>query len=132
MIGLDTNILLRAMLNDHPTQSPAARDVLDNLTADRPAYVGIPAILEVFWVLRSRYRVPREAVCDALDHLLETDNVHVESAEAVTSAILAYRQNASGFLDTLLAERNMLAGCESTYTFDQGAANAIPSMELLA
>lgn len=36
MIGLDTNILLRLVLQDHPIEGPKARQLVATLDADKP------------------------------------------------------------------------------------------------
>ena len=41
MIGLDTNILLRATTQDDPLQSPKARKIIKALSSDRPGYVNL-------------------------------------------------------------------------------------------
>lgn len=129
--GLDANVLLRAVLNDHPEQSVVARDLLASLNEERRAYVGVSAVLETFWVLRSRYKVPRESLCGMIRGLLTIRNLDVESSDAVAQAIAMYSKGRAEFADALLAERNAQAGCGQTYTFDRDAARAINSMTLL-
>lgn len=129
--GLDANVLLRALLNDHPQQSVAARDLLASLGDEREGYIGIPAVLETFWVLRSRYQVPREALYETIRGLLTIKHLEVESSDAVAQAITMYRKGRAEFADALLAERNAEAGCGHTYTFDRDAATAMTSMTLL-
>lgn len=130
--GVDAHVLLRVMLNDHPRQSVLARDFLSGLGEERRGYVGISAVLEIFWVLRSRYQVPRQTLCEMMRHLLSIKFVEVESSEAIAQALSVYQKKRADFPDALLAQRNMEAGCQSTYTFDQDAAKAIPSMALLS
>lgn len=130
--GLDANVLLRALLNDHPQQSKLAQELLAGLGQDRRGYVGVPAVLETFWVLRSRYRIPRQALYRMMRLLLSIKHVEVESSEAVAQALAAFQKKRADFADALLAHRNEEAGCELTYTFDRGAAKAVPAMELLS
>lgn len=130
-LGIDANVLLRALLNDHPHQSVAARDLLASLGEERRGYVGISALLEIFWVLRSRYRVPRQALYETMRELLTIKYLDIESSDAVAQALSMYQKRRAEFEDALLAERNVEAGCGFTYTFDRDAAKAIPSMELL-
>lgn len=130
--GIDANVILRALLNDHPSQSTIARELLGSLGEERRAYLGIPALLEVFWVLRSRNRVPREELCDTMRRLLMTNHLDIESSDAVVRALAHYEKRRADFQDALLAERNVEAGYDVTHTFDKIAARRIPSMELLA
>jgi predicted nucleic-acid-binding protein len=131
-LGIDANVLLRALLNDDPGQSALARDLLASFTEERRGYLGISAVLEIFWVLRSRYRVPRDAIHETMRELLMTRYLDVESSEAVAQALSMYQKRRAEFEDALLGARNVEAGCDLTYTFDRGAASALPSMDLLA
>ena len=131
-VGLDANILLRVLLNDDPGHSAIARKFLDELDGNHRGYVGISAVLETFWVLRSRYKVPRDILYETLRELLTLENVDVEDAKPVAQALAMYAKGNMDFQDALLAERNLEAGCNSTFTFDQKAVRAIPSMELLS
>ncbi|MBX3579727.1 MAG: type II toxin-antitoxin system VapC family toxin [Rhizobiaceae bacterium] len=130
--GVDANILLRALLNDHPQQSGMARHLLAGLGEGRRGHIAISAVLEVFWVLRSRYRVPRQALYEMMRRLLMTRHLEVESSEAVVRALAHYREGRADFQDALLVERNVEAGCDLTCTFDREAARRLPKMELLA
>lgn len=129
--GIDANVLLRALLNDHPSQSEIAHDLLASLDEERRGYVGISAVLEVFWVLRSRYRVPRQPLCETMRELLMIKYLDIESSAAVVQALAMYQKGRVHFEDALLAERNVEADCGFTYTFDRAASKAASSMELL-
>lgn len=130
-IGIDASVFLRALLNDHPRQSITARNLLDSLDEERRGYLGLSAFLETFWVLRSRYRVPRQELHETMRELLMTKHLDVESSDAVAQALSMFHKRQAEFQDALLAERNIEAGCDFTYTFDRDASKAIPSMELL-
>jgi len=131
-LGIDANILLRALLDDSTEQSALARAFLGQLETDRSGYVGVTALLEVFWVLNRRNKVPRERVAAAFDQLLTLENVEFEDFDCVRRAIAAYADDGVDFPDALLAERNLQEGCIATMTFDGKAVHRIPSMELLS
>ena len=130
-LGIDANVLLRALLNDDPKQSALARDLLSCLGEERRGYLGISAVLEIFWVLRSRYRVPREVIHETMRELLAIRYLDVESSGAVAQALSMYRKRRAEFEDALLGERNVEAGCDFNYTFDRDASNAVQSMQIL-
>lgn len=131
-VGLDATIFLRALLNDDPQQSSIARELLASLGEERRGYLGISALLEIFWVLRSRYRVPRQALYETVRELLMTRHLDVESSDAVAQALAQYQRGRADFEGALIAGRNVEAGCSFTYTFDKTTASRVPSMELLA
>lgn len=132
MIGLDTNILLRATLGDDPVQSPLARTLLDGLGEEGPGLVNIPVLMEFFWVLRSRYKIPHARMTQTLRILLEIEHLEFEALETVGRAFALYEGGEADFADAVVALRNRELGAGVTLTLDRRAAARIPSMELLA
>jgi predicted nucleic-acid-binding protein len=132
LIGLDTNILLRATLDDDPVQSPVAQQLMRTLDDSRLGFVNISVLLEYFWVLDSRYKVPRPRLVTAIKDLLELEYLQFESFEVVGQALAAYDGDGADFADAVIALRNRAFGAETTFTFDEGAARKMSSMEFLA
>ena len=132
MIGVDTNILLRSMLNDDPVQSPAAQRLLQSLDEAHQGFVNILVMLEFFWVLRSRYKLPRTRLVGALRGLLEVKHLEFEAFETIGKALVIYERLGADFSDAVIAIRNSDLGADKTLTFDEGATGGIPSMELLS
>jgi predicted nucleic-acid-binding protein len=132
VIGLDTNVLLRSTLDDDPVQSPAARRLLQSLDENHRGFVNIPVLLEFFWVLRSRYKLPQARLAGALRDLLEVKHFEFEALETIGKALVIYERLAADFSDAVIAMRNRELGADQTLTFDKDAANLIPSMELLS
>ncbi|MCO5162113.1 MAG: type II toxin-antitoxin system VapC family toxin [Mesorhizobium sp.] len=131
MIGLDTNILLRATLNDDAVQSPAAQQLLRSL-GEEPGLVNLPVLMEFFWVLRSRYKLPQARLAAIMRDLVEVENLQFEALEIVGKALAAFEARLADFPDMIIALRNRELGADSTYTFDKRAAASVPAMELLA
>ncbi|HWK13700.1 MAG TPA: type II toxin-antitoxin system VapC family toxin [Rhizobiaceae bacterium] len=132
MIGLDTNILLRAVLDDDPVQSTVARRLLRSLGEDGPGFVNIVVLMEFFWVLRSRYRLPQARLAEAIRNLLEAEHIEFESLAVAGKALAVYEAGIADFPDAVIAMRNSELGADKTYTFDTGAARSLAAMELLA
>src|SRR5690606_17837983 len=95
-------------------------------------YVNLLVLMEFFWVLRSRYKLPRSRLAKAIRDLLGVEFLEFEALETVGKALIAYERNIAEFADALIALRNHDLGAERTFTFDWHAAKALPSMELLA
>lgn len=132
MIGIDTNILLRATLNDDPRQSPSAQALLQSLGEQRKGFVNLPVMMEFFWVLRARYRLPHERLASIMRNLLEVEHLEFEALETIGKAIVIYEGRNGDFPDAVIAMRNQELGADITFTFDRDAARAIPSMDLLS
>ena len=129
--GIDTNVLLRALLNEDPVQSPKARSLLSSLSEANPGYISITAMAEIYWVLVSRYKVPKPEIISTMRILLNLPALEFESFEAIIRALDVYEKMNADFPDALLAERNLDFGCSKTLTFDHRAASRISGMELV-
>lgn len=117
MIGLDTNILLRAALNDDVRQSAVARRVMSTLTPETPGHVSLTVLLEFAWTLRVR-KMPADAVRTAIETLLGNPAISFAQREIVSAAVLSPRLD---FPDAIIAAENRAAGCTATLTFDRAA-----------
>lgn len=123
MIGIDTNLLLRLIVADEPKQAIAVRNfLLGHCSAEEPGYVSHVVLVELAWTLSRAYGFPRERIADALEQILETAHLDVESATDVTDALRDYRAGRADFADCLLGRSNVRAGCSHTVTFDRKAA----------
>ncbi|NCO16359.1 MAG: type II toxin-antitoxin system VapC family toxin, partial [Alphaproteobacteria bacterium] len=80
MIGLDTNILVRFLVQDDPMQSAAARSLLARCSVRDPAFVGREALIETVWILESAYGLAPARVAPVILGLLEAEEIVVEAA----------------------------------------------------
>lgn len=121
MIGLDTNILVRYLVQDDQGQARRASELLEKvLTADTPGYVSHVVVVELAWVLQRSYKVDRARIGAALDWLLSAREIEVESKTAVSEAIGAFKRG-SDFADALIGALALGAGCSQILTFDRDA-----------
>ena len=122
MIGLDTNVLVRYIMQDEPSQSAKATTIMESLEVDRPGFVGLVSIVELYWVLSSCYDLTSDQVRQALDLLLRTRQIVVDHAEQVLYALKVFEPGKADFADCLIERMAASAGCEQTMTFDVSAA----------
>ena len=60
MIGLDTNVILRYLLQDDPKQTRQANQIVDRqLSEQNPGFVSLVTVLEIVRVLRSLWKQTR-------------------------------------------------------------------------
>lgn len=121
MIGLDTNVVVRYLVQDDLDQSAAASAVIEDLTETNPGYLSLVTVVELYWVLRRAYKVGEGRCHDLLDGLLDARELRVGQDEVVRAALTASRGGLD-FADAVIAELGRVAGCEHTVTFDQHAA----------
>ena len=119
MTALDTNVVVRYLVNDHAAQAEAARQLLERLTPDQPGYICREVIIEIAWVLERSYRFSRTEIANALMDLTAADNLRVEDGEGVAAAAYRYRQGGVGFADLMILQAAQRMGHPPLYTFDQ-------------
>ncbi len=130
MIALDTNVVVRFLVQDDPEQAQAAAQLFDSLTEDNPALLVREVVMETVWVLERAYKVDRAGIATALDGLLESREIEMEDAEIIAQAIERYRRGGPGFADHLIALQAKGQGASTLVTFDARAAK-LPEATLL-
>jgi predicted nucleic-acid-binding protein len=86
VIAVDTNVLLRLIVGDDIEQL----NVVEELLAAEDIYLLATVVLELEWVLRSRYRFDRKQISDALMSVFALPRVSVERQAAVEWAVGRY------------------------------------------
>ncbi len=122
MIGLDTNVLERYIMQDDPKQSLKATRLIESLEDDHPGFVTLVSILELYWVLTACYGLTNDQVKQALDVLLRTRQIIVDRAEQILRALRVFETGKANFADCLIERTASSVGCEQTLTFDVNAA----------
>ena len=131
MIGLDTNVVIRYLVQDDKKQSAAAtRFIEKSLSTDVPGYINHITLCEIVWVLQRCYDVTEQQLRDIIEGLLTTKQLIVENVEVAWKALRAYDANSADFCDALIGQANVQSGCEHTVTFDKKAAS-LPGFDLL-
>ncbi|MDE3010828.1 MAG: type II toxin-antitoxin system VapC family toxin [Pseudomonadota bacterium] len=122
MIGLDTNVIVRYIMQDDGKQSPLATRLIESLSAEEPGFIPLVSMVELGWVLLSAYGLDRGQLIEAFTGLLRTKELVVERAEIVWQALRLLQGTNADFADCLIACSASSAGCGRTMTFDRGAA----------
>ena len=122
MIALDTNVLVRFLVQDDPLQAQAATKVIDQLTDESQGFVSREVLIELVWVLERAYRLGRAEIAVALDGLLSATELDIEGSDEVAPALELYRNDGFGFADLMIAAAARRAGAAELVTFDRKAA----------
>ena len=131
MIGVDTNVLVRMIIADDPRQAAAARELIaDQCTPDDPDFISNIVLAELAWILARGYGYSRSEIARAIERVMETSQLQVESSNEVAAALVDYRNGPADFTDCLVGQVNRSAGCSHTVTFDRKAAK-LGGFELL-
>jgi len=120
MTGLDTNVLVRYLTQDDPTQARKANSLIDGAAGKgEPLHLDVVVLCELVWVLRGAYRLGKQTVGDALERILDAAQFSVEDRDLVREALEAYRVGQGDFADYVVGLRNRQAGCSATAAFDR-------------
>jgi len=119
MIALDTNVLVRFLVEDDVRQSlRAKRLVQSQVDVDAQCFVPDIVLCELVWVLQASYKVSRLRIAEVLSELSRARHILLESAERVSRAVKAYAAGKGDFADYLIREVSLGHGCEAVATFD--------------
>jgi predicted nucleic-acid-binding protein len=130
VIALDTNVLVRFLVQDDPDQARLAAEIFDLLTQAAPGFVSREVLVELVWVLERAYRLGRAEIAGALDGLLASTELVIEGADDVGPALELYRNEGFGFADLTIAAAARRAGARELVTFDRKAAR-LPGVRLI-
>jgi hypothetical protein len=122
MIGLDTNVMVRYIMQDDVKQSAKATALIESLTSDNAGYITLVSVVELYWVLTSSYGLSGQQVAQALEAILCTKQLVVERADQVMRALRVFGEGKADFADCLIERAAASAGCVQTVTFDEGAS----------
>ncbi len=92
MTGLDTNVLVRFLVQDDVAQAKAAQDLMATFTEAAPGFICRDVLVELVWVLERAYALPRPDIALALDGLMEAREVVIEAADRAAIAVDRYRK----------------------------------------
>ncbi len=112
MLAIDTNIIVRYLTNDHPKQSPRARDLVNG----QAVFIPVTVILELEWVLRSAYGYQPVDVVRAIRLFAGLPTVTVED-EAIVATALDLSERGMDFADALHLAK--AARCDAMASFDR-------------
>lgn len=125
MKGLDTNVLVRYLVGDHPEQSASAARVIDDaLDHGEALHIGAIVLCELVWVLESAYGPSRARVADAIDGILRSAQLRFDDPTLCWRALGAYRAGPGDFADYLIGLEAEAGGATTTYSFDRALAGS--------
>ena len=129
MIAIDTNILLRYLVEDEATQAGLAIKLIEHdLSAERPGFISLTVLVEVAWALKGSYGQTSADIRGIIGQLLESPQIVFEQAAVVDRALAL---EIPDLADAIIHESGRAHGCEKTVTFDRRFAR-VPGVALLS
>jgi len=115
MRAVDTNVLVRLITRDEPTQTAAAEAFVV-----RGAWVSHIVLVETTWVLDSVFSLNHSQIARAVEMLLSHRDLVLQDPDVVQAALLHYGKRPKlGFSDCIVLETARKAGHLPLGTFDR-------------
>lgn len=124
MIGVDTNVLVRALVDVDDPQHKPATEFLDSLTEKSPGFITQVTLIEFYWVVHRALGIDRSSTLKVIRALLETPTLEFDDGEGVVRA-LVLAESGADFADALIDAAMLMYGVRETVTFDRGAASRL-------
>jgi len=126
-ITADTNVLVRAAVQDDPHQARQAAKLLQE--ADSVA-VPVPVLCEFVWVLRRGYKKSASDISGAIRRLMNSANVVMN--RPATEMGLSVLDAGGDFADGVIAYEGNWLGAEEFVSFDSRAVTVLQSQGVRA
>jgi predicted nucleic-acid-binding protein len=117
MIAIDTNVVVRFLVDDDHEQFRRAQRVI----ANGLVFISNTVLLECEWVLRSVYEYEARDFVEALRNFAGLEEVTLEDPERAATA-LKWHEQGMDFADALHLAGSV--GCDAFLTFDRRVAKA--------
>src|SRR5262245_42059369 len=124
MKGIDTNVLVRYIVQDDPQQcAKANRFIEEESSVGNLIFISGVDLCELVWVLERAYKYPKEAIASVIEKILKTRQFHIYQTAILWQSLHGYqREEAADFADHYIAHLNADNECKYTVTFDKKAA----------
>jgi predicted nucleic-acid-binding protein len=120
LTALDTNVLVRFLVEDDAKQSARAAALVERAVREKTTlFLARIVVCETVWVLETAYHFGRGEIARVLGELLRAGHLAVEEAEQVRRALDRYAAGKGDVADYLIAECAHAAGFAKVATFDR-------------
>ena len=103
MVYLDTNVVLRYLLDDHPELSERARQIIDE---SEELFIWDSVCAEIVYVLLKVYNVEREVIKQTISNLSDKSNIFVSNKLVIIKSLEIFANQNLDFIDCLLCAYN--------------------------
>ena len=122
MLGLDTNVLVRFLVEDDRSQFERAQKLIGRESrTGGGVLISLLVLLETEWVLRSRYGLAKSKIITAFTGLLSSVELRFEDEHSIEDALYTWKDSSANFADCLIGARHRALGCRATASFDTKA-----------
>lgn len=117
---LDTNIILRYLTNDIPSEALKCHRLFKDVSEGKEIlFTNILVIAEVIWVLSSGYKFARAKIINGIQKIINTPHIHIDNGEIILSALDLFEAHNIDFIDAYNAAVMRHKGIDSIYSYDK-------------
>lgn len=117
---VDTNIFLRYLTNDVPTQADAVEELFRSAAeGEVNLLTNTLVVAEIIWTLESYYRLSREEIYSKVLAIINTPGLEVVDSDLILQAITWYKEKNIDFLDGYNGAWLLSQGMKTIHTFDK-------------
>ena len=104
---IDTNLILRYLLDDHKRFSPKAKAFMkDVANGIKKAELSSVVIVECVYVMEKFYEIPKNEIVDKLSRILNIRGIVKPDKSDILDALLKYENSAADIVDCMLAAKS--------------------------
>ena len=125
MIGIDTNVLVRYLIEDDDAQCIRVQKLIEQYKGIKGAlFINNAVVCETLWVCERGYKYSKQQVIALLKSMLSTVEFSFEDNQLLWLSATEYEHSSfADFPDVLIGLLNISRGCDHTVTFDKKASN---------
>ena len=126
MIALDTNALVRVLVEDDRDQAKTVRKTITFAEKNSiPISILSEVLIETVWVLESVYHSTRDEIFEFLDTIIHTPTFTFSDYEAIRKAVHHYKKEGD-FADLLIVNQAIEQQAKKLLSFDKKLQKKFP------
>jgi len=126
MIALDTNALVRMLIEDDESQAKRVQQVVVSAEKNSVQIIILPEVLiETVWVLESVYRCTRKDISQFLENLISTETFTFPDSTVIRNAVNHYKKRGD-FADLLIVAQARKHKAIKFFSFDKNLQKIFP------
>ena len=98
MIRIDTNYIIRYLVNDNIQMA----DIAEKILTSKEVFISNEILAEVVYVLLGVYKIEKKDIANQLLNLLNFPNIFVSNYDVIIKALKIYKTKNLDFVDCLL------------------------------
>ena len=117
MIAIDTNILVRVLINE-PTEQEQCLLARDLISKHNQVWVSKIVLVETVWVLTTAYQFEKQDIILVLEKLIQHPHIQLEDRQSLDNTLTLFSASNVGLTDCLILNEAMRKNL-ILHTFDR-------------